>query len=149
MLVPHVQQLHLVVEVPVALAVGELEVEDADGVYPLELEVPYPLHRLLLYGEGGVVDAPVLEERLVGVLHLHDDLLPPVVLALDVEHAVARVLHHPYVLVSGEGDIPYPLVAVQNGVEKADEQVLVGLCGEKPLEAEVEAGADVPPVVAA
>ena len=102
----------VVVFVGVAIIVGELEVEDADGVDAFELEIPFSLHRLLLNGEGGVVDAPVLEEWLVGVLHFHDDLLASVVLALDVEHTVARVFHHSLVFVSGEGDRPYFLIAV-------------------------------------
>ena len=119
------------------------EVEQADRVDVLQSGVPRALRGLLAYGEGGVVDAAVLEIGLLCLLHLHDEAPAVARHAVHVEHcapvavAVAQllaveVLHVGYVQVLG----------CEQRVEEADEQVLVHLCAEQPLETEVGVGVD-------
>ena len=87
MLVLHVHQLHLVVHaVGGVFVIGEYEVEDAHGIYTLELEVPVAaLLCLIADGEGGIEHASVLEIVLLGLLHLDDEVLSCGVLAVHVE----------------------------------------------------------------
>ena len=128
-------QLHLVVVVRPLLL--EAEVQDADGVDALQLVVPHSLGGLLADGEGGVIDAAVLEELLLALLHLHQEVLPLLVLAIHVEHGTAVVFLRAQTLRVEVGDVPHHFLPVQQRVEEADEQLLVDFRTEQLLESEV------------
>ena len=143
-LVLGVHQLHLVmVTFCAVLVVGEDEVEDADGVHGLQLEVPVASHGLLPDGERGIVDAAVLEVVLLGLLHLDDELLALLVLAVDVEDGLAVDVACAEMFVVEVGDVADDLMTVEQGIEETDEQVLVHLRAEELLEAEVGVWVDV------
>ena len=76
---------HLVI----VLVLFEDKVQDAEGVHGGEPEAPIALYRLLLDGEGGVIDAAVLEEVLGGFLHLDDEARTVGGGAIEVEDGLA------------------------------------------------------------
>ena len=135
----HLHQLHLVVPaVRVVESVGEVEVEQSYGVHGVEVEVPVASSlRLLTYWERGVVYGAVLEELLVHVLHLHDELLSTVVLAVHVEHCASCVHAVAELLGVEVRDLLHVLLSAEHGVEEALQQLLVELRAEQPLESEV------------
>ena len=144
MLVVHVHQLHLMVQTVVGiLMVGEHEVENAHGVDCLQLEVPLSLYTLALDGEGGVEDAAVFEILLLGLLHLHDEELILVVLAIHVEDCPAVAVATAEVLAVEILQVVYLLLAVEKRVEETDEQFLVERGAEKLLESKIRVGIDV------
>ena len=106
------------------------EVEYADGIDLVELEVPSSLWRLLLNGEGAVEYASILKVFLFGLLHLYQEFFSLFVTAVYVEDGlpfcgvVTEVLH--VEVVEGFDD----LGPVKQRVEEADEQVFVGFCPE-------------------
>ena len=94
------------------LILGEHEVENADGVYAVQLEVPVATRGLLADGVCGIEDAAVLEELLVDVLHLDDELLAAVVLAVHVEDCTALTDVGPEVLAVEVVDVGDDLLAL-------------------------------------
>ena len=118
--------------------VGEIEVQQADGVDGVEVEIPVASAlRLFADGERGVVDGAVLEELLVDILHLDNELLALVVLTVDVEHGAAGV--HPVTELLGVqiGDFLHVLLAAEHGVEEAFQEFFVEFPAKQSLEAEV------------
>ena len=115
-----VHELHLPTHV-VRVSFVYAEVEYADGIDLVELEVPSSLWRLLLDEEGAVENASVLKVFLFGLLHLYEEFFSLVVLAVHVEDGlplcgvVTEVLH--VEVVEGFDD----LGPVKQRVEEADE----------------------------
>lgn len=136
-----VHQFHLVVVGVIFLV--KTEVQDADGIDALQAVVPLATGRLLADGEGGVVHATILEELLLTLLHLHQEMLTLLVHAIYVEHRTAVVLLRAQVLRVQVGDLADLLPPVQQGVQEADEQLLVRLRAEQSLEREVGVKIDV------
>ncbi len=67
-----------------------VEIEKCYYVDVSQFEIPVrTLGRLLLDGKGGIIERPVFEMLLIGVLHFHDELLTLLVLAIDVENSLA------------------------------------------------------------
>ena len=115
----------------------EGEVEDADDIHGLEAVVPVSPLALFLDGKGGVVEASVLEELLFPALHLNQDLLAPLVLAIHVEHGLAVGLADAEVFRVEVRERTHLLFSLEQAVDEADEQVFVHLRSEKLLEPEV------------
>ena len=140
-----VEQTHVVVYV--LLGEGRLlqiVVKQSHHVDVLQLKVPRGAFRCLLAdGEGGVVERAVLEIRLVGVLHLHDELLAALVLAIHVEDCLALRINVAHVLAVEVRHVTDHLLAVEEGVQEVDEQHLVGLLAEDALEPEIGQKADI------
>ncbi len=65
----------------------KVEVHDGDHEDRLELEVPMLLLRLLLKGEGGVVDQAILEVYLTALLHFYHVAVSTLTLAADIENS--------------------------------------------------------------
>ena len=145
MVVLRVLQLHLMdIAVSRILVLRECEVQQTYRIDIIQVVVPRSLGGLLADGVGSIVDAAVLEVVLLGFLHL-DDKAPAVVrLAIDIEHgpavsvAVAQmfaveVLHIHYLT----------LAAAEQGIEEANQQVLVQFGAKQLLEPEVGVRVDV------
>ena len=96
----------------------EAEVEDADDVHALQLVVPVAAAGLLTDGESGVVEAAVLEELLLAALHLHQELLTVLVLAVHVEHGAAVGLARAQVLGVQVGQFLDLLTPVKQAVDE-------------------------------
>ena len=121
-----------------------VEVEKRHGIDVVELEVPVgALNGLLTYGEGGVEERAVLEELLVGVLHLDDEFLAILTLAIDVEDGLTLGIVVADVFGVEVLDVLDHLLAVEEAIEKADEQLLVGSRTKDALEPKVGQQADV------
>ena len=122
-------QLHLMVPpLGILKPIGKVEVEQANGVHGVQVEVPVASTLCLLaYGEGGIVDGAVLEKLLVNVLHLHNKLLALVVLAIHVEDGAAGIHAVAQLLGVKVRHVLHVLFAMKHGVQKADEQLLVKL----------------------
>ena len=87
---------------------GKDEVQDADGVNAVQVEVPLVAHFSLLDdGESGIEHAAVLEEILAGLLHLNNEFFAVFALAIYIEDGaaltvgghflggqIAQILHH-------------------------------------------------------
>ncbi len=134
-----VQQPHVVVDLAgVKCLVMHIEVEQCHHIHVVEAKVPVgPLGSLLAYGEGGVEEGTVFEELLEGVLHLHDELLAVLVLAIDIEYGLAVGIHVTHMLAVEEMHVSDDLLSVEQRVEEIDEQILVGRGAEYALEAKV------------
>ena len=126
------------------LAIRELEVKDAYRVYILQTIVPAALGSLLTYWSRGIVDTAVLEESLLGLLHLNDEAAAVPGHAVDVEYRAAVSVAVAKVLAVEILDVLYLMLAVvEQGIEETDEQILVHLSAEKLLETEVGIRIDV------
>ena len=100
----------------------------------------------LLGDLGGVEELrehAVLEELLLAALHLHQELLTVLVLAVHVEHGAAVGLARAQVLGIQVGQLLDLLTTVKQAVDEADQKLLVHLRPEQLLEAEVGVGVDV------
>ena len=70
----------------VVLVLVENEVEEPNGVYAVQMIVPFfSPFALFSYGESGVVDSPIFEELLINILHFNDEPVSLLVLAVHVE----------------------------------------------------------------
>ena len=109
-----------------------------------ELIVPnVTLLGLLADWEGCVVERTVFKKSLIGILHLDDKLLTLLVLTIDVENGLAFRANIPDVFAVEKRHVLYDLLAIKEGVEKVDEQVLVGNCAEDTLEPEIGQQTDI------
>ena len=125
----------------VFFTLGKVEVQEADGVDRVQVEVPVAATLCLLAdGKRGIIYRAVLEELLVHVLHLHDELLATLVGAIHVEDGTASVGAVAEVLGVEVGDVAHRLLAVEQGVEETHEQLLIELGTEEPLETEIGMG---------
>ena len=140
-----VEESHVVVEIIVVESLFfKIKIQKCYRVDAFQAEVPVgPLLGLFAYGEGGVEERSVLEMLLVGILHLHDELLSLLVFAVHVEDGLAFSIHIADMLVVQVFHVLDDLETFKQRVEEIDEQVLVGLCSENALEAEVGQQADV------
>lgn len=87
----------------------------------VETEVPVAsLGSLFAYGKCGVEQGTVLEIPLIGILHLDDELLATLILAINIEDGLALgkyVAHMLAVKIANVGD---NLLAVKHRVKEID-----------------------------
>jgi hypothetical protein len=93
--------------------------------------------------EGGVVDAAVLEEVLLGFLDLDDEAFAADRLAVDVEDGFAIYRCTTKLFGVTEGKVGYLVVGGEEGVEEVDQEIFVRFGAENALEAKVGQEADV------
>ena len=68
-------------------AFGKIEVQQANGVNSLKLEVPISTTlSLFTYRESGIEDGSILEKLLIHILHLNDELLSFLVLTIYIKY---------------------------------------------------------------
>ena len=124
--------------------VAHLIVEQSYHIDVFELVVPYvTLLGLLTNREGCVLERTVFKKSLIGILHLDDKLLALLVLTIDVENGLAVGTDIPDMLAIEERHVLYDLLAIKEGVEKVDEQVLVWNSAEDALETEIGQQTDI------
>ncbi len=123
--------------------VVEREVQDADGVNRLQLVVPVAAPGLFADGECGIEHATVLEKLLLGLLHLNQELLATVVLAIDIENSLAVKLLRAQLLAVQVGQGGDDLLTGQQRVQETAQQLLVNLRAEQFLESKVGIEIDV------
>ena len=127
------------------LHVIEGKVQYAYYVYRFEFIVPYfSLDGLLPDGVSGVIDASVLEELLFPFLHLNQDFLSFLVLAIDIEDGTAFGFPAAQMFGVQVGDIFYDLFTVEQGIEKSDKNFLVQVGSEQQLECKIGIGVHIP-----
>jgi hypothetical protein len=101
-------------------------------------------HALVTDGLGGVIDGTILEERLPGVLHLHDELTPRLGGAINIEIVRTRAVEltdlFDVLVIKIHNGI---LLLVYDGVKETDQKVLVSLSSKQLLEAIVNKGINV------
>ena len=139
---PSVHELDFVVEIVVVRLV-EREVEYTDDVDGLQLIIPFAFLSLLSDGEGGVVDASVLEEPLFSPLHFDQEFFSFFILAIDVEYGFPVGFSRPEVFRVEVSQVRDHFFSAKQTVDEADEQVLVHLGAEQFLESEVCVRVDV------
>ena len=138
MVVLHVLQLHLMDETVIwILVVREYEVQDSYRIDILQMVVPGAYGSLLTDGEGGIVDTAVLEERLLGLLHLDNHLTPVGQLAIHVVDSLSVCIAVAKMLVVQIGEVGDFLLTFEEGIEETNQQVLVQFCAEQFLKSEV------------
>ena len=74
---------------------------------------------------------------MVYILHLHNELLSLVVLAINIEDGTASINSVAKLFGVKIHDILHVLLAMKHSVQKADEQLLVKLRTEQALKAEI------------
>jgi hypothetical protein len=122
----------------------EAEIEDADGIDSLQAVVPFgSALGLLTNGKGGIEDASVLEELLLAPLHLNKELLPLLVLAIDIKHGFAVKFRCAHVFGVQIGQVRYQFPPVEHGIKETDEQILVHLGAEEFFKSEVSVEIDI------
>ena len=92
---------------------------------------------LFANGEGRIIYGAVLEELLVYVLHLYNELLALVVLAINIKDGTASISTIAKLLRIKIRDILHVLLTMKHGVQKADEQLLVELRAKETLKTEI------------
>ena len=92
---------------------------------------------LFAYGERRIIYSAVLEELMVYILHLHNEHLFLVVLAIHVEDGAAGIHAVAQLLGVKVRHVLHVLFAMKHGVQKADEQLLVKLRAEQALKTEI------------
>ena len=98
---------------------------------------------MILNREGRIEYTPVLKELLLSLLHLNDERLSLLVLAIDIEDGTAIAIAITKALTIKIGKIPNYLLAIEERIEETNEQILVERCAEQLLESEVGIGIDV------
>ena len=110
----------------------------------LELVNPFAfLFSLFADGERGIEGQTVFEIGLIGALHLYLELLALFVLAIHVKEGFTLVVSISLMFAVGEGDILDDLLSIEEGVEKVNEQHLVGDVGKDSIETEIGQEADI------
>ena len=137
-----VHQLHFVMVVIIALAV-ESEVQYAYDIHGFQPVVPFPFLSLLTDGEGGVVDAAVLEVLLLAALHLHQYLFSPLILAIHIEYRPAVCLAATQMFRVQVGQAHDLVFGGEQAVDEAYQQFLVHLRAEQFLEPKVGVRIDI------
>jgi len=130
----------MMIIVLVILVLVEHEIQDADGIDRLQAEEPSALLALRTDGERRVIDRAVLEPLQLCLLHLDDDLVALLVLAINIEYGAPVLLCVAQQLVGQQCEALDDLSPLQQGVDKVERQVLVGLRAEEVLEAVVGVG---------
>ena len=92
---------------------------------------------LFAYGERRIIYSAVFEELIVYILHLHNELLSLVVLAINIEDGTASINSVAKLFLVKIRDILHVLLAMKHSVQKADEQLLVKLRAEQALKTEI------------
>ena len=98
---------------------------------------------MILYRESSVEYTPVFEELLLGLLHLHDERLALLVLAIYIEDSTAVAIAIAEVLAIEIGKITHHFLAFEERVEEANQQILIERSTEQLLKAEVRVGIDI------
>ena len=144
MLVVNIHQLHFVPKTVLGVfIVGEDKIQDSNRIDTFEPEIPKAFLPLILYRESSVEYTPVLEELLLGLLHLNDERLALLVLAVDIEDGTAVAIAIAEVLAIEIGKITHHFLAFEERVEEANQQILVKGSSEQLLKAEVRVGIDI------
>ena len=121
-----------------------VEVEQGNGIYIVEFEVPIlPLWCLLTDRECGIEQGAILEICLIGILHFYDELLAVFALAVYVEDGFAVGVDVSHMLRVEIRNVLHNLFAIKQAVEKTNQQILVYCCSKNSLEAEVGQQADI------
>jgi Na+/H+ antiporter NhaA len=128
----------------VVFIVREYEIQYAYGIDAFQIEVPVRAAlTLLAYGKSGVEYASVFKIALLYLLHLNDELLAVLVLAIYVENSLSFTIVFTKFLAVEVLYVLDDLLVVKQGVQETDEQVLVHLRTEKFFETEVGIRIDV------
>ena len=104
----------------------------------VKLEVPVSsLWSLFTDGEGRIEQRAILEIPLISILHLHDELLAILILAIHIEDSLAFSVDIPHMLTVQVLHVLDDLKTFKQRVQKVDEQILVRLCPKDALETEI------------
>ena len=145
MIVLHVLQFDLMDHaVGRVLALWECEVQYTYRVDIFKMIVPLALGNLLTDGVGGVVDAAVLEVKLLCLLHLDDDAATVCQTAIDIKDGLAVYDALAQVLGIHVGEVGDLGLVVEQRIEETDQQILVQFRAEQLLEPKVGVRVDVP-----
>ena len=121
-----------------------IEVQQGNGIHMRQTEVPFgTLLRLLTDRKRGIEKGAVLKEFLIGVLHLHDEFLAVLPFAIHIEDGLPVETRVAQMLVVQVLHVPDDLSTVEQTVQKAYQQLLVGSRTEYALETEIGKQADV------
>jgi hypothetical protein len=139
-----VLQLNEMQKVPIVFVVIKHKVQHPDGIHRSQLIVP-PLafNGLLLDGKGGIVDTAVFEEILLGFLDFDNEAIALFGAAVNVEYGFAVDRGAAEVFGILKGQVVDAMLFGQQGVEKVEQQVFVGLRAKDTLETKVSEQADV------
>ena len=104
----------------------KLEVQDSDRVHGFQFVVPRSPSSLFSNRECCIIQAPVFEERLFALLHLHKELFPMLPLAVNVKHGLSVQFATAEVLCVQVCDVADNLLSAEKQrIEETDEQFLV------------------------
>ena len=116
----------------------QVEVQKGNSIYMVKFEVPVcTLGSLFTDRECGIEQRAVLEILLVSVLHLNDELLALLILAIHIKDVLALSKDIPHMLTVQVLHILDDLKTVKQRVQKVDEQILVRLCSKDALETKI------------
>ena len=118
------------------------KVQYANGVHGRQPVVPVAALRLLLNGEGGVIEAAVFEVVLFGFLKLYHKAFAAGAGAVEVKNGFAIQNRSPLVFIFSVLKVLYLMALRQQGIQEADKQVFVGFFAKKFFEAKVGEGVD-------
>ena len=126
MLVLYIHQLHLVPKTVLGVfVVGEDEIQDSNRIDTFEPEIPNTFLSLTLDRESGIEYTPVLEELLLRLLHLDDERLALLVLAINIKDGTAVAITIAEILAIEIGKVLHLLPFIEERVEEANQQFLV------------------------
>lgn len=114
----------------VGLHTGHYEIHYAYHINGVELVFPLSRADLLADGEAGVIDHPIGEVSLLGVLHLNDERFAALSGAVDIEHRPALLAVVGNLLLLTQFHLSDVLLR-QDGINQVQQQVLVAGCVAK------------------
>ena len=139
-----VHELHLPQVAILPAGIGKSEVQDTNCVDGFQLVIPLAAFlNLFPQGKSSVVDAAVLEVEVIGILHLDDELLALLVLAVQVVDGLAIRFGAALLLGVEVGQVPDLFPVAEYLVKKVNQQVFVELRAEQTLEAKISEWIDV------
>ena len=114
MLVVDIHQLHFMPQAVLGIfMVGEHKVKDSNSIDSFKIKIPNAFLALILNRKGGIEHASVLEKLLLSLLHLNDERLALLVLAVDIEDGTAVAIAITQILTIKVSKIPHYFLAIE------------------------------------
>ena len=138
MLVIYIHQLHFVAKAVLGIfVIGKDKIQYSDCIDSFKFKIPYSFLPLILNRESGIEHTSVLKKLLLSLLHLYDERLALLILAVYIKDGTAVAIAVAKVLTIKIGKISHYFLAFEQRVEKADQQILIERSTKQFLKSEV------------
>ena len=123
--------------------IGKDEIQDSDCVDAFKFKIPDPFLTLILDRKGGIEYTSVLKELLLRFLHLYDERLAFFVFAIYIKDSTTVAIAIAKILTIQVSKVIDHLLALEQRVEKANQQIFIERSTKQLLKSEVCVGIDI------